>query len=63
MQDTGVQRAEGAECRGAEGAGLMSAGGKRVQGVQRHRGPGVPGYHWLTLATIDLVGDNRDFET
>ena len=22
----------------------------------------VLGYHWLTLATIDLVGDNREFE-
>ena len=22
----------------------------------------VPGYHWLPLATIDLVGDNREFE-
>ena len=20
------------------------------------------GYHWLPLATIDLVGDNREFE-
>ena len=37
-------------------------GGQRVQGVQRHRGPGVPGFHWLPLATIDFVGDNREFE-
>ena len=22
----------------------------------------VPGYHWLPLATIDIVGDNREFE-
>ena len=22
----------------------------------------VLGYHWLLLATIDLVGDNREFE-
>ena len=22
----------------------------------------VLGYHWLPLATIDLVGDNREFE-
>ena len=22
----------------------------------------VLSYHWLTLATIDLVGDNREFE-
>ena len=22
----------------------------------------VHGYHWLPLATIDLVGDNREFE-
>ena len=22
----------------------------------------VLGYHWLTIATIDLVGDNREFE-
>ena len=22
----------------------------------------VFGYHWLPLATIDLVGDNREFE-
>ena len=22
----------------------------------------VPGYHWLPLATIDLVGDNIEFE-
>ena len=22
----------------------------------------VLGYHWLPLATIDLVGDNRKFE-
>ena len=40
----------------------MSAGGSESAGVQRHRGPGVPGYHWLPLATIDLVGDNREFE-
>ena len=37
-------------------------GGQRVQGVQRYRGPGVPGYHWLVLATVDLVGDNRELE-
>ena len=22
----------------------------------------VHGYHWLPLATVDLVGDNREFE-
>ena len=22
----------------------------------------VHGYHWLPIATIDLVGDNREFE-
>ena len=22
----------------------------------------VLGYHWFSLATIDLVGDNREFE-
>ena len=22
----------------------------------------VLGYHWLPLATIDLVGDNREFD-
>ena len=22
----------------------------------------VLGYHWLPIATIDLVGDNREFE-
>ena len=22
----------------------------------------VLGYHWLPLATIDIVGDNREFE-
>ena len=22
----------------------------------------VPGYHWLPLTTIDIVGDNREFE-
>ena len=22
----------------------------------------VLGYHWLALATIDLVGDNREFD-
>ena len=37
-------------------------GGQRMQGVQRHRGPGIPGYHWLPLATIDLVADNRELE-
>ena len=26
------------------------------------RGAFVLGYHWLPLATIDLVGDNREFE-
>ena len=26
------------------------------------RGWLVLGYHWLPLATIDLVGDNREFE-
>ena len=30
--------------------------------MQRHRDPGVPGYHWLPLATVDLLGDNRKLE-
>ena len=55
------------ECRGT---GLLSAGrsesaglrGAESAGVWRHRGPGVPGYNWLSLATIDLVGNNREFE-
>ena len=54
----GMQRVQGhTDARSAEGMG-----GIGVQGVQGHRGPGVPGYHWLSLATIDLVGDNREFE-
>ena len=27
-----------------------------------HEGVLVHGYHWLPIATIDLVGDNREFE-
>ena len=27
-----------------------------------HGGVLVHGYHWLPIATIDLVGDNREFE-
>ena len=32
--------------------------------VEVHRGAllYVLGYHWLPLATIDLVGDNREFD-
>ena len=31
---------------------------------QNIKGPSlyVLGYHWLPLATIDLVGDNREFD-
>ena len=31
---------------------------------QNFKGPSllVLGYHWLPIATIDLVGDNREFE-
>ena len=50
-----MQRVQGCrvhECRGV----------RECRGCQRHRGPGVPGYHWLPLATIDLVGNNREFE-
>ena len=54
----GVQRVQGhTDARGAEGTH-----GTGVQGVLGHRGPGVPGYHWLSQATIDLVGDNREYE-
>ena len=54
----GVQRVQGhTDARSAEGMGGMG-----VQGVQGHRGSGVPGYHCLFLATIDLVGDNREYE-
>ena len=31
-------------------------------GVRKVRGRCAEGYHWLPLATIDLVGDNREFE-
>ena len=35
-----------------------------VDSPQNIKGPSlfVLGYHWLTLATIELVGDNREFD-
>ena len=55
VEGTGVQRVQGhTDARGAEGKV-----GRGMQGVQRHRVPGVPGYHWFSLATMDLVDDNR----
>ena len=35
-----------------------------VDKSQNFKGPSlvVLGYHWLPLATIDLVGDNMEFE-
>ena len=35
-----------------------------VDSLQNFKGPSlfVLGYHWLPLATIDLVGANREFE-
>ena len=63
-------------CRG--GCGRVERGSlgkwRDVNGMQRghggdteghggiHRGVHVHGCHWLPLATIDLVGDNRVFE-
>ena len=41
---------------------------RHIRGVHKvhntHKAPNAPvflGYHWLPLATIDLVGDNREF--
>ena len=47
--------------------GVAQRGAQRcVEGCTEvcFKGPSlfVLSYHWLTLATIDLVGDNREFE-
>ena len=58
--------------RGTEGAwkghgghrggmeGMQRGHGRGVEGVQRGHGGGTEG--WLSLATINLVVDNREFE-
>ena len=54
-------------------AGVVCKGGGDTQPIRLHRGCAqglcavgpslfVLGNHWLPLATIDLVGDNREFE-
>ena len=40
-------------------AGVLKGAQRRVEGCTRMF---VLGYHWLTLATIDLVCDNRESE-
>ena len=45
----------GGVCRGVRG-GAQRGAWRGVGGVLVH------GYHWLPLATIDLVGDNKEFE-
>ena len=45
----GARRVRGGVCRGVHGGGTW-------------RGAFVLDCHWLPLATIDLVGDNREFE-
>ena len=63
----GVKGCIGAQ-RGMEGCivGMEGCGG-RYRGVQRslegHGGVHVHGYHWLPLATIELVGDNREWRS
>ena len=55
----GVQRGAGGVRRGAwRGAGRCTEGSQ----IFKCSSLFVLGYHWLPLATIDLVGDNRDFE-
>ena len=51
---TGVVH-KGCPCRGC-------MQGVHVQGLCMQGLLFVLGYHWLPLATIDLVGDNREFE-
>ena len=46
--------------------GGVPGGGTQRGYAEAVRGGGaslfVLGYHWLPIATIDLVGDNREFE-
>ena len=64
----GVWREHGGMCRGCTGAQGHGGGMEGAQrgaeghkgGMEGCRGLCVLGYYWLSLATIDLVGDSRE---
>ena len=56
--------AQGLCMQGLRAQGLHTQGWWGHSANQNFKGPSlfVLGYHWLHLATIDLVGDNREFK-